>query len=290
MLRFYDSMFFGDEGMTHILKKEATTLDEYFDLCLELIDAGDISQKKRDCFKERMWQQAVFLGNVKVDMVIYVGKDKYQVSSVSPTNIKANGETIKFKDITNIAKTSWTTKNYHFEVLPIKMQDFLKMTKQQQNKYLSKPTTYGITDTEIRRILEQVQPTKKIRKDAMDEIKALIDELYAHLDSLDSYDEQLQTVLPGELGKHAYIELNRFTPSERMTKHPAVLHSIDTKNTHIILDYVAAELLELAGNEAKTYITFNDLQKAISRDSELSQMWRTLKMEKLSQTWKKLKN
>jgi len=279
MIRFYDSLFFGDEGMMHKLKdKEAKNLAEYFDLCLELAGAGLLTQKKFDCFKTHMWQNAIDKKTIKVGMVISIGKEKHQIDHVSSVNIKASGKTISFSDITDVQE---------------KKKDVTEKQTTKSKVATRVFTEYGLTDVEILKVLSQMHPDNKIRQDAIEEVKGIVQKLYTKLITLPMYSiENFQTVLPGELGKHAYSELKKYTVAERMLNHPAIFHSVDGKGTNIILEYIVAELLELSGNVAhdfhKVNITPDHLKTAIGNDVELSQMMAIINDKKLMYefTWK----
>ena len=62
-IAYYDWVFFGDDGVlaTWIEKTGSDTrlqsLDDYFRLCLELVEKNDLTEAEQTCFKEKMWKK-----------------------------------------------------------------------------------------------------------------------------------------------------------------------------------------------------------------------------------------
>lgn len=233
-------------------------------------------------------------GALEVGMFVVVGKEKYEIVDFGSDSIKTTRKSIKFYDITDIQEGPKAKKGTDEEVDDEEAGKEVKkraMTKTAaMKKVVEKPmiTEYGVTDVEIKKVLAQVHPTNKLRQDTIEEIKGIVQKLFTKLRALPAYDEDIQTVLPGELGKHASGEVARVHIPDRA--RVAVFHTVDDRHTNTILEYIVAELLELSGNCAhdfhKVIITPEHLKKAIANDPELVQMMAIINDKMYEFTWK----
>jgi hypothetical protein len=167
------------------------------------------------------------------------------------------------------------------------------------------------SDEDILAVLEVVRPGLKIEPEAIAKIHTILNRLRKKLDlttveEVKDYLRSQDSVLPGDLAEYAINELTReialnsdqplsfstktnlqiFSrkPSKLFEGTKSIYYSPDEKDLGIaiamVLEYVAAELLENAGSETsdrkKRIITLDDLNTAISEDNELAEMMNRL--------------
>jgi hypothetical protein len=134
----------------------------------------------------------------------------------------------------------------------------------------------------IKDVLEQVHPDLKIKAEASKEINTIITKaarmILANYDIFKSLDDVIYTTISGELGKHAKSEAIRADTRYQTTGKTGLIFDIFTQSeTSIkltaVMEYLAAELLELSGNITRdrhaVIVTHKDLQQAIAADNEL---------------------
>lgn len=130
----------------------------------------------------------------------------------------------------------------------------------------------------IKLVQSQVHPDIKLNAEALEFINDLTYPLYlffdeangsAPSDTKDSLIALVKDAYPGELAKHAISEINR--------NHGSIKNNINT----IPVEYIIAELTELAGNSArgnhKLTTTYYDVNSAIYQDFELRELFKNNK-------------
>lgn len=228
-IRFYEGIFFGDDGMLHkVAKADVNNLDEYLSLCVEVAGGGKADMK---CFKTRMFgfahrrlfNQTVMLANGTVEKITGLGPDYF---------IDQQQKMHDFSDVIDF---------YHPK------------------------STYNLTDDEINRLMRQIAPEKKLRQTAIEKLKGIAKKLYDKLSKLPDYTiETLQRVLPGDLAKYAHTNLHKMKP---------VFKQVDDRQTHIIIEYIIAELIDIAVQHSKAvFITPEAIDVVFTKDTALKKM------------------
>jgi hypothetical protein len=130
-------------------------------------------------------------------------------------------------------------------------------------------------DSFISTILSQVHPDTQIDAEARDKVKSIIENLANKKQNL-TVDQWINNTLIGELATHATSESRTGNPDNTTV---AAFPNF-TRNEVAVLEYILAEVLELAGNHARdrdrdsenyqeSTIDIYDLYSAINNDEEL---------------------
>ena len=137
----------------------------------------------------------------------------------------------------------------------------------------------------IRKVLEQVHSHLQIDAGALALVQSGVDALLRSIlqgqpKNLGDAQDAVQTCLPGELARHADFEGTKAISSESsygsVQDDCPMLEQDAAGYVAGVLEYIAAELLELAGNACRDVksetITTADVKYAINNDEELAQL------------------
>ena len=136
-----------------------------------------------------------------------------------------------------------------------------------------------LTTDNIITVLQQVHPDTHIHPTSIAYIRTLLRPYAEVVDPapIEGVIQWIPLAFPGELAKHALSELLRVRIlNVRTLQKPETDPAVETAAKDSIIDYIVAELLELAGNYARDkndMILPWDIQLVISRDEELSAMF-----------------
>lgn len=132
-----------------------------------------------------------------------------------------------------------------------------------------------LTPENIEAIGNQVHPDSKVHPTSAAYIKFLVEPYAKAIETatVDGIQQWLPLAFPGEMAKHA-----RTAADKMLTVGPPLKpEKFDEVYRSSVIDYLVAEILELAGNNSKderdpTILPW-DVQKGIGNDDELSQMF-----------------
>lgn len=100
-------------------------------------------------------------------------------------------------------------------------------------------------DNFIRDILKQVHPDTEIDADALAQVRTILESIIASKQNMNL--EQWISTFPGELANHARSEANKAKPSDSTR----IIFPNFTPQEAAAIEYILAEILELAGNKAR---------------------------------------
>lgn len=130
----------------------------------------------------------------------------------------------------------------------------------------------------ITHVGSQVHPDNKYHASTIAYVQTLLKPYAEAIETATSVDGIAQWVplaLPGELAKHANSEMNKFVGKVR-NGEDTTRDEVTAAKTAVI-EYLIAEILELAGNETRNAYDVTsfpwDVQLGIAKDEELSKMF-----------------
>jgi hypothetical protein len=139
--------------------------------------------------------------------------------------------------------------------------------------YIEVPNEY------IKLVLSQVRPGTKIRLDAIELVKTLVNPLLINCDTGKVLDDEkhkntenfIHAFFDGNIHKHATRELAKSCSKDKGYKYIR----------YVVMEYIMAEILELAGKyaygEKKKRLTKDHINVVIDNDEELSALFEKIK-------------